>query len=67
MLPDGLLNREGFALVDLDEALAQAEMVVLLVNHKAFYGVSPEALRGKTVLDTRGVWRFLEPWQKVQK
>lgn len=65
-LPDDLLNRDGFALVDLDEALAEAEMVVLLVNHKAFYAVSPDALRGKTVLDTRGVWRFLEPWQKVQ-
>ncbi|CAM2007384.1 UDP-N-acetyl-D-mannosamine dehydrogenase [Acanthopleuribacter pedis] len=62
-LPAGLLNREGFELVDLDEALAAAQMVVVLVNHKAFYAVAPEALQGKTVLDTRGVWRFLEPGQ----
>lgn len=63
-LPQGLSQRDGFRLVDCDEALAQAEMVVLLVNHKPFYAITPERVRGKIVLDTRGVWRWLAPLGK---
>jgi UDP-N-acetyl-D-mannosaminuronic acid dehydrogenase len=44
-------------LTTLPAALAAANIVVLLVNHRAFLAVEPAALAGKTVIDTRGVWR----------
>lgn len=48
---------EGKAdLVTLDEALAKADVIVLLVDHAAFKSVSVEQLAGKQVIDTRGIW-----------
>jgi len=43
-------------LVDLDMALAQADVVVLLVDHAAFKGMDLGLLSGKQVVDTRGAW-----------
>lgn len=45
----------GARLIELDEALDNAEIVVLLVDHKAFASLSIERLAGKLVLDTRGM------------
>jgi len=43
-------------LVDLDVALAEADVLLLLVDHKAFVDVDRMRLRGKTIVDTRGIW-----------
>lgn len=43
-------------LVELEKAIADAPLVALLVDHKAFRAVPSTRLRGKTVIDTRGVW-----------
>ena len=47
----------GAALVTLDAALRQAEIVVVLVDHTAFKHLSPADLAGKLVFDTRGMLR----------
>jgi len=44
-------------LVQFNDALAQASIVVLLVNHKEFLKPEKSALAGKRVIDTRGSWR----------
>lgn len=48
---------EEFALSTLDDVLARADVVVLLVDHKEFRSLRPEDLGDKTVIDTRGVIR----------
>lgn len=44
-------------LAALDEALATADVLVLLVDHQAFKATSGDAVRQKYVVDTKGVWR----------
>ena len=56
-LPASLDGLERVTAVDLDRALEDADIVVLLVDHKPFKAVSPERLAGKIVIDTRGLWR----------
>lgn len=46
-----------FQLTSLDAALAQADVVLLLVDHKEFRVLTLEALKGKIVIDTRGAIR----------
>jgi UDP-N-acetyl-D-mannosaminuronic acid dehydrogenase len=53
-LPTGFAGT-GARLASLDEALTQAEIVVVLVDHTAFKHLTPDALRGKLVFDTRGM------------
>ncbi len=55
-LPDALAG-SGAALVTLDAALQQAEIVVVLVDHTAFRHLAPQDLAGKLVFDTRGMLR----------
>ena len=55
-LPATLDGLENVTLVDLDSALDGAEIVVLLVDHRPFLAVEAVRLRGKAVIDTRGVW-----------
>lgn len=45
-------------LAPLPIALKKADIVVLLVNHRAFAHVDAGLLLGKTVIDTRGMWRL---------
>ncbi len=56
-LPAALASHAGVELSELDAALAAADVVVLLVDHQQFKGVPRDALAGKTVIDTRGLWR----------
>lgn len=51
-LPDALANKAK--LVDLNTALQQADILVLLVDHAEFKPVSPKQT---WLVDTRGVWR----------
>lgn len=44
-------------LVPLDEALRKADIAVLLVGHKNFKRITPQALAEKVVIDTVGLWR----------
>ena len=55
-LPDGLAAKR-VRLVALADALSAANIVVLLTDHAVFADIDPERLRGKRLIDTRGVWR----------
>ncbi|SEF11788.1 UDP-N-acetyl-D-mannosaminuronic acid dehydrogenase [Burkholderia sp. WP9] len=44
-------------LVALDEAIAQAHVLVLLVDHAEFKNVKPELSSRQTLIDTRGIWK----------
>jgi len=51
---------DGFAdlrLARLDEALSQADIILLLVNHRQFKNIDRSVLMEKVVIDTRGLWR----------
>ena len=56
-LPRELAGRVGVELVEFDLALAEADVVVLLVDHQDFKVVPRQSLDGKVVIDTRGQWR----------
>ncbi|WP_312349427.1 UDP-N-acetyl-D-mannosamine dehydrogenase [Actinomyces sp.] len=56
-LPEQLVSLDNVALMDLDRALADADVVTLLVDHRQFRDLDPDRLSGKAVVDTRGVWR----------
>jgi UDP-N-acetyl-D-mannosaminuronic acid dehydrogenase len=43
-------------LVPLENCLQEADIIVLLVDHRQFAAVKPEQLPGKLLLDTRGIW-----------
>lgn len=50
------LQDAGATLVDLDTALDECEIIVLLVDHDLFKSVPNDERAGKHVYDTRGVW-----------
>lgn len=56
-LPITLASNNNVQLVTLEDALAKANIVVLLVNHKLFSDVDHSLLLGKVVIDTRGQFR----------
>ena len=56
-LPEALSGLANVELVDLDRALDEADVVVLLVDHQSFKSVDRTRLAGKAVIDTRGIWR----------
>jgi len=45
-------------LVSLEDALTRADILLLLVDHNAFKAVPVARLRGKRVIDTRGIWNY---------
>ena len=47
----------GHCTLPPDDALATADVLVLLVDHNAFKAVSGDAVRQQYVVDTKGVWR----------
>ena len=48
---------EGLAtLTDIELAIEQADIVLLLVDHKQFSRVRKEKLHGTVLIDTRGLW-----------
>jgi UDP-N-acetyl-D-mannosaminuronic acid dehydrogenase len=55
-LPDSLSGFECIELSGIEDALVQADVVALLVNHRAFLEIKNEALIGKIVIDTRGIF-----------
>jgi UDP-N-acetyl-D-mannosaminuronic acid dehydrogenase len=47
----------GFELVSLDQAIEQADIILLLVDHREFKALEPSRLQQKVVIDTRGLLR----------
>ena len=51
------LELENAELVELDFALKQADILVLLVDHSPFKQISAEQISQRFMVDCRGVWR----------
>ncbi|WP_043445862.1 UDP-N-acetyl-D-mannosamine dehydrogenase [Arthrobacter sp. L77] len=56
-LPETLSSLTNVALKDLGTAVAEADIVLLLVDHDEFKEMDKSVLDGKVVVDTRGIWR----------
>jgi len=54
-MPQGF-DRELTKFLDLEAALLEADLVLLLVDHTPFKEMDLSLLSGKQVVDTRGVW-----------
>ena len=50
------LSEAGVRLTDIAEAL-QADVVLLLVDHREFRAIMPEFAPEQTLIDTRGLWK----------
>lgn len=57
------LQDRGIMFTDALTAIDEAEIVVLLVDHRQFNLIDPEALKDKRLVDTRGLWT----WRKARK
>ncbi|NVJ98911.1 MAG: UDP-N-acetyl-D-mannosamine dehydrogenase [Alphaproteobacteria bacterium] len=55
-LPESMVGR-NIDLVDTETALAEADILVLLVDHKPFKQIPADILAEKVLIDTRGIWR----------
>jgi len=56
-LPASLKELENVKKESLVEAISAAGVVLLLVDHTEFASIDRKLLEGKTVIDTRGLWR----------
>lgn len=50
------LQGKGVEMTSFNNALRECDIVVMLVDHKAFLKVDREMIKEKIVIDTRGVW-----------
>lgn len=48
---------QDLAMTTLDELLRRSDILLLLTDHQVFRDISPQKLKGKQLIDTRGVWR----------
>ena len=55
-LPDALMCYDNISFVSQDVALAKANIVVGLVDHKDFLAIESSSFEQKIVIDTRGMW-----------
>ena len=55
-LPASLADKKNVRLVSLEDAMQDANIVLLLVDHKEFKAMDRVLLKGKTVIDTRGIF-----------
>ncbi|MHB1109309.1 MAG: UDP-N-acetyl-D-mannosamine dehydrogenase [Devosia sp.] len=53
----------GIEFRDALTAIDKADVIVLLVDHRQFNLIDPEALKDKKLIDTRGLWT----WRKARK
>lgn len=56
-LPADIAKNGNVELTELNHAIAEADIVLLLVDHEPFRSVDSDTLREKTVIDTKGLWR----------
>lgn len=55
-LPEALADFPNVKLTGLDEALEHADVFALLVDHDEFKKVPAAKLKGKNIVDTKGLW-----------
>lgn len=55
-LPKALQGMDNVVFMNYREAISEADVVLLLVDHKEFKALDADALQGKIVIDTRGIW-----------
>ena len=58
-LPKHLQGSANLTLTGLRDGLEHSDVVVLLTDHKEFRSIPADDLKGKLVIDTRGVWRSI--------
>lgn len=51
------LTQHGVKKIDLDDALAESGILIVLVDHEEFRRVSSGQRDGAVIYDTRGIWR----------
>lgn len=57
-MPESLAQFDNIVLSHAEEAIAAAQVVLLLVDHRIFQDIPASvSLEGKVVIDTRGQWR----------
>lgn len=54
-LPENLAN-DGAQLADIDDAIDNCDIFIVLVDHDIFKAIPADERAGKTVYDTRGIW-----------
>jgi len=57
-LPSALSSLPNASMADMDMALTQADVLVLLVDHQQFKRIDRSQFEGKVIVDTRGVWQL---------
>src|SRR5699024_2048796 len=55
-LPKRLKGCENAELMNYEEAIAGADVILLLVDHKEFKALDKSVLNGKKLVDTKGLW-----------
>ncbi len=55
-LPASLSEKKNVVLASVDEAIRNADVIVMLVDHKEFKAVDRHLLNGKPIVDTKGLW-----------
>src|SRR5699024_2958533 len=55
-LPKRFKGFENAELKDYTEAINEAEVILLLVDHKEFKSLDKTKLEGKKLVDTKGLW-----------
>ena len=55
-LPKRLKGFENAELMNYEEAIAGADVILLLVDHKEFKALDKSVLNGKKLVDTKGLW-----------
>ncbi len=56
-LPKALQGMSNVEFAEYADAISRADVVLLLVDHDEFKTIPATALKGKTVVDTKGLWR----------
>lgn len=56
-LPKGLQGLPNVEFADYQDAIERADVILLLVDHDEFKTLPATALKGKAVVDTKGLWR----------
>ena len=56
-MPKRLKGFDNVQLKDYNDAIAEADVVVLLVDHKEFKEFDKTKLEGKEIIDTKGLWK----------
>ena len=57
VLPASLAELDNVQLTSTENAIRNADIVLLLVDHDAFKQLDRSVLEGKDTIDTRGIWR----------